>query len=104
MPYRLTRPYVGLRPTTPESDAGWRMLPPVSVPVAKNAWPEATAALEPPELPPGTLDSSHGLRTGPYAEFSLLEPMANSSQLVLPSSTAPAALSRSSASEAYGER
>ena len=31
-PYRDTRPYVGLNPTTPHRDAGWRMDPPVSVP------------------------------------------------------------------------
>ncbi len=80
------------------------MLPPVSVPVAKNACPPATAAEDPPELPPGTSRSFHGLRTGPYALFSLLDPMANSSQFVLPSSTAPASASRSSALEAYGDR
>ena len=91
-------------PTTPESDAGWRMLPPVSVPSAKYISPPATPAAEPPDEPPGTVDSSQGLWTGPYALFSLLEPMANSSQLVLPISTAPAADSRSSALPAYGER
>ena len=80
------------------------MLPPVSVPVAKNACPPATAAADPPLLPPGTVVGSHGLWTGPNALFSLLEPMANSSQFVLPSRTAPAALNRSSASDAYGER
>jgi len=35
--YRLTRPYVGFRPTTPQNDAGMRMDPPVSVPVAIRA-------------------------------------------------------------------
>ena len=73
------------------------MLPPVSVPSAKNAWPAATAAEEPPDEPPGTVVSSHGLRTGPYALFSFDEPIANSSQLVLPIRMAPAAVSRSSA-------
>ena len=33
---------------------------------------------------------SHGLRTGPKAEFSFEEPIANSSWFVLPSSVAPA--------------
>ncbi len=88
----------------PVSEAGCRMLPPVSVPRAKNAWPPATPADEPPELPPGTVDSSQGLRTGPKALFSFEEPMANSSQFVLPSSSAPAAPSRSSADEGYGDR
>ena len=30
-PALLTRPYVGFSPTTPQSEAGIRMLPPVSV-------------------------------------------------------------------------
>src|SRR5687768_18594288 len=104
MPYRLTRPYVGLSPTVPVSDAGCRMEPPVSVPRAKYAWPPATAAAEPPDEPPGTVDSSHGLRTGPNAEFSLDDPMANSSQFVFPSRIAPAASRRSCAADAYGDR
>jgi len=54
-----------LNPTIPESEAGCRMLPPVSVPVAKKACPDATAAADPPLLPPGTSASSHGLWTGP---------------------------------------
>jgi hypothetical protein len=52
----------------------------------------ATAAAEPPEEPPGTRSVSQGFRTGPKAEFSFEEPIANSSQLVLPMMTAPAAL------------
>jgi hypothetical protein len=36
----------------------------------------------------------HGLRDGPKAEFSVDEPIANSSQFVLPMSTAPASSSR----------
>ena len=50
----------------------------------------ATAAALPPEDPPGTRSQSQGLRTRPKAEFSLDEPIANSSWLVLPSSCAPA--------------
>ena len=38
----------------PVSDAGWRIEPPVSVPVAPRHRRAATAAAEPPELPPGT--------------------------------------------------
>jgi hypothetical protein len=41
--------------------------------------------------PPGTAVLSHGFFTAPKAEFSLAEPMANSSQLSLPSVTMPAA-------------
>src|SRR4051812_5573604 len=68
------------------------MDPPVSVPVAAGASAADTAAADPPELPPGTAASSQGLRTGPKNEFSLDDPIANSSMLVLPRITAPAAL------------
>ena len=101
-PYRLIRPYVGFRPTTPHSDAGWRTLPPVSVPRAHTASPAATAAALPPLEPPGTRAGSHGLWTGPNAEFSLDEPIANSSQFVLPTSTAPSPDSRAHAVLSYG--
>jgi hypothetical protein len=56
--------------------------------------PEATAAALPPEDPPGTHLVSHGFFVGPKAEFSVEEPMANSSRFVLPTATAPAALKR----------
>ena len=46
--------------------------------------PAATAAADPPLDPPGMRSSAHGLRVGPNAEFSVDEPIANSSQLVLP--------------------
>ena len=81
-------------PVMPQKAAGWRMEPPVSVPVAAATRRAATAAALPPEEPPGTRVVSQGLRTGPKAEFSLAEPIANSSQLSLPSVTAPASASR----------
>ena len=87
-PYRLTSPYVGLRPTTPHSAAGCLMLPPVSEPSEKRQLPAATAAAGPPLLPPGTRPRSHGFRVAPKAEFSVDEPMANSSRLPFPTSTA----------------
>ena len=77
----------------PQNAAGWRIDPPVSVPSASGANPAATAAAEPPDEPPGTRDSSHGFLVGPYALFSVDEPIANSSMLVLPKRIAPAALS-----------
>ena len=49
----------------PQSEAGWRIEPPVSVPSAAGARPPATAAAEPPEEPPGTRPRSHGFSTGP---------------------------------------
>ena len=77
-------------PVTPHMAAGWRTEPPVSVPVVSGTSPAATAAAEPPDEPPGTRVLSQGFFTGPKYEFSLPEPMANSSQLSLPTQTAPA--------------
>src|SRR5918994_5246520 len=78
----------------PQSAAGWRTEPPVSVPSAHHPSPAATAAAEPPDDPPGTRSRSQGLWVGPKAEFSVEEPMANSSILVLPRMTMSAASSR----------
>ena len=82
-------------PTVPVMAAGWRIEPPVSVAVAPRHRSAATAADEPPEEPPGTSPTleplrRHGLTTGPKQLVSFDEPMANSSQLSLPSMTAPA--------------
>ena len=79
----------------PVTAAGWRIEPPVSVPVAARQRLPDTAAAEPPDEPPGTrlafeLRARHGLKTGPKWLVSFDEPMANSSMLVLPSITAPA--------------
>ena len=71
-------------PTVPVTAAGWRIDPPVSVPMASGAWNDATADEDPPPEPPGMRSRSQGLRLGPYAECSVDEPMANSSMLVLP--------------------
>ncbi len=78
----------------PQNAAGWRIEPPVSVPVAPAHSPAATAAAEPPDEPPGTSFAAdprlrHGDTTGPKYEVSFDEPMANSSLLSLPSRTAP---------------
>ena len=56
---------MGFNPTIPQSDAGWRIEPPVSVPIAQGASPAATAAALPPDEPPGTRVLSHGFKTGP---------------------------------------
>src|SRR5438552_15493744 len=81
-------------PTMPVKAAGWRMEPPVSVPVAPRHSCAATAAAEPPEEPPGTSGvfaplRRHGEIAGPKNELSFDEPIANSSLLSLPSITAP---------------
>src|SRR5580704_711341 len=90
-------------PVTPHNAAGWRIEPPVSVAVAAGVSRAATAAAEPPEEPPGTRLTSQGLRTGPKKLVSLDEPIANSSILVLPSITTPAARRRSTTVASYGE-
>ncbi len=61
-----------------------RMLPPVSEPMAPRQAPTATAAAEPPELPPGIRLGFHGLRAG-----GLIVPAANSCVVVFPRITAP---------------
>src|SRR5688500_11614506 len=91
-------------PTTPHNAAGWRMDPPVSLPSPSAAKPAATAAALPPLDPPGTLVGSCGLRVGPNALFSVDEPIATSSRFVLPTTTAPAAASRSTTVASYGGR
>src|SRR3954452_23550434 len=72
--------------------------------MASGANPAATAAALPPLDPPGTRLGSHGLRVGPNAEFSVELPMANSSRLVLPITTAPAAARRCTTVASYGGR
>src|SRR5437879_6568352 len=64
--------------------------------------PAATAAAEPADDPPGTRSSAQGLAIGQKAEFSPLEPIANSSMFVLPSITNPASSSRSITVASYG--
>ena len=66
----------------------------MSEPSPHGARPAETAAAVPPPEPPGTRLGSHGFRDGPYAEFSVDEPIANSSVFVLPRSVSPAALHR----------
>src|SRR5215218_9956306 len=78
------------------------MEPPVSEPRAIEAMPAATPTVLPPDEPPGTFVVSCGFRLGPKAEFSVDEPMANSSRLVLPTTTAPADASRSTTVASYG--
>ncbi len=101
-PYRETLPYVGFSPTMPQNAAGQRTEPPVSVPSARSASPAATAAAEPPEEPPGTRETSRGLRVGPKPEFSVVVPMPNSSMLVLPLISPPAAFTSATAWASYG--
>src|SRR5437660_924661 len=86
----------------PQNAAGCRIDPPVSDPTASGAMRAATATADPPLDPPGVRSIAHGLRVGPNAEFSVDEPIANSSQLVLPMTTAPARSRRATAVASYG--
>ncbi len=90
-----TRPSVGFIPNTPQQLAGARMEPPLSVPTASGASPAATAAAAPPLDPPAVRDRSHGFRVGPKTRLSVTALCPNSGVLVFPSTTAPAARSRS---------
>ena len=83
----------------PQSADGCLIEPPVSEPSAHGASPPVTAAAEPPPEPPGTRVGSHGLCDGPKAEFSVDEPIANSSVFVLPSRRSPCALQRAATVE-----
>ena len=78
------RPYVGFKPIIPQKSAGCLTEPPVSLPKLAMHKPACTATALPPDEPPGTLVSSNAFKTFPYAEFSLVLPIANSSQLQLP--------------------
>src|SRR5262245_25754716 len=75
-PNRATRPYEGLSPTIPHRLAGCLIDPPVSEPSASGAIPAATATADPPLEPPGMRSVSQGFRAGPYAEFSVEDPIA----------------------------
>src|SRR5882757_1969338 len=85
-PRREARPYVGLIPTVPQTDAGMRIEPPVSVPMATRHMPAATAAPDPPLDPPGMCSRPHGLRV-----VGVMPPKANSCVSVFPTRIMPAA-------------
>ena len=78
-----------MKAETPQNEPGWRTDPPVSDPNPIGHMPAATAAADPPEEPPGVRDGSHGFLEGPKAEYSVDDPIANSSKLVLPKIMAP---------------
>src|SRR5262245_66687561 len=58
------RPNVGLRPTSPQYEAGRTLEPIVWVPNASGIIRAATAAAEPLDEPPGVQTRFHGLRVG----------------------------------------
>src|SRR5206468_10449360 len=67
-PWRLTRPYVGRSPVTPEYAAGVTIEPDVSDPIANGTSPAATAAPGPLEEPPLQNLMFHGFKPGPVNE------------------------------------
>ena len=87
---------MGFSPTTLVCDAGCRIDPPVHEPTPASTMPAATDAHEPLEEPPEVWPSFHGLCTGP-AKLLDSPPDANSAQLFLPTSTAPARFIRAMA-------
>src|ERR1700677_3915980 len=99
MRLRLTRPTVGLSPTTPLIAAGQVIDPLVSVPIAASTSPAATAAPLPDEEPHGSRSSANGLRVWPptalQPEIEALERMlAHSDKFVFPKITASEARKR----------
>src|SRR4051794_14655315 len=91
-------------PVMPHKPAGWRIEPPVSVPIDIGAMRAATLAADPPLEPPAMHCKFHGLHVVKNAEFSLLPPIANSSMFVLPISTASASRSLRMTVASYGGR
>ena len=89
------RPKDALCPKMPANDAGIRIEPPPSVPMAMGPRPAATAALAPPDEPPGVRPWFHGFFVTPNSGLWVAPIQPNVGVLVLPSWIAPAAFSRS---------
>ena len=87
-------PWLGLSPTSPQHEAGIRMLPPPSEALANGTIPAATAAAAPPLDPPGVRSSAHGLRVAPQATGCVVGRLPISGLFVRPAITRPAALKR----------
>src|SRR3989442_13341340 len=77
-PARLTRPYVGLTPLIPQSEAGMRIEPPVSEPRAPRTSAAATATPQPHQGPPAVRGAvrTHGVRASPQWAVSPAGPYA----------------------------
>src|SRR5690242_16425365 len=99
------RPAVTLRPTMPHHAAGSRTETPVSVPIATDASPAATATPEPLDEPPGVrcTPRSHGFHGVPICVLVPNEPIANSTVWVLPRTIMPAPISRSASVAVTGD-
>ena len=94
-----TRPVLGRMPVTPQTAAGMRIEPAVSVPSVPAARSAPIAPPLPPLEPPQMRSGSHGLRAAPRHGLVVIAPKANSCVLSLPSTIAPARRSRSTTAE-----
>src|SRR3954471_864081 len=107
MPARLTRPSVGLKPTSPLLFDGDTMEPSVSVPTAAAARLAAIAAPEPELDPDGLRSSAYGFFVCPPRPLHPLDEcverkFAHSLRLVLPRITAPASRSLVTMNASFG--
>src|SRR5947209_1046099 len=103
-PARLTRPTVGLIPTTPFSFAGQTMLPSVSVPIETAVKFDEAAAADPELDPQGLRSIAYGLWHWPPRPDQPLDEkkerkFAHSLRVVFPRMTAPAARRRAATVE-----
>lgn len=78
-------------PTTPQKAAGFLILAAESDPLDRGAMFVASDAPAPPEEPPEVRSVLKGLVVAPKTRFVVLEPTANSGELVLPRTMPPAA-------------
>src|SRR6476646_63333 len=107
MPDRLTRPSVGLMPTSEFTWDGDTMDPSVSVPIAMAARFAAAAAADPELDPDGLRSSAYGFFVWPPRP---LQPLvecvdlkfAHSLRFVFPRMTAPASRSRVTMKASFG--
>ena len=78
------RARVGLRPNTPQADAGMRIEPPPSDAWATGMMRAATAAAAPPDDPPEECSVFQGLRVGPCRRGSVVGMRPHSGDELLP--------------------
>src|ERR1041385_5852630 len=97
-PCLLTRPYVGLSPTAPQTIEGPMRLPVVSVPIVKPTSPAAAATADPDDEPAASRRGFQGLRVMP--RYHTTDPPAKGFVANFATSTAPDS-SRRSATAAF---
>src|SRR5262245_43250109 len=88
------RPRLGLRPTSPQAEAGIRIEPAPSLPCARGTAPAATRAAAPPLEPPTPRSRFQGLRVGPCLTDSVEKLITSSGTVVRPRVTSPASRKR----------